>query len=482
MGNSQSFPPASQAGSPLQLCLNNVFASSAGSVSYPQNAFYQLLDVKPYNRHIPITPAAVTRPTTSEDISEIVACAGASGVKVQARSGGHSFANYGLGGQDNAVVVDMVHFQQFSMDTSTWQATVGAGTLLRDLKTRLHNAGRRAIAHGTCPQVGIGGHATIGGLGPISRQWGMALDHILEVEIVLANGTITRASATRNPDILFAMKGAAASFGIVTEFVFLTHLEPPNLWSSYSILLGKHADMVSTFATWQSMVADPALDRKLATQVVVFERGMLISATYFGTKEEYKSLNFQQRLAQGRDAPVSVVTLDGWLGVIGSWAERVLLALGGATSIPFYSKSLTVGANNLIPPNGIGELFNYFDTAKKSTPLWFAIFDLAGGAVNDVPQNSTAFPHRNTLFYLQTYAIGIGTLSDVTVTFLTGVSKLLTHSMPEVQFGAYPGYVDPLLNDGPRKYWGVNLEQLQNIKTAIDPGDLFHNPQSVPPA
>jgi FAD/FMN-containing dehydrogenase len=109
----------------------------------------------------------------------------------------------GLGGQDNAVVVDMVHFQQFSMDTSTWQATVGAGTLLRDLKTRLHNAGRRAIAHGTCPQVGIGGHATIGGLGPISRQWGMALDHILEVEIVLANGTITRASATRNPDILF---------------------------------------------------------------------------------------------------------------------------------------------------------------------------------------------------------------------------------------------------------------------------------------
>lgn len=95
MGNSQSFPPASQAGSPLQLCLNNVFTSSAGSVSYPQNAFYQLLDVKAYNRHIPITPAAVTRPTTSEEISKIVACAGASGVKVQARSGGHSFANYG---------------------------------------------------------------------------------------------------------------------------------------------------------------------------------------------------------------------------------------------------------------------------------------------------------------------------------------------------------------------------------------------------
>lgn len=109
----------------------------------------------------------------------------------------------GIGGEDGAVVVDMVNFQQFSMDNSTWQATIGSGTLLADVTSRLHDAGGRAIAHGTCPQVGIGGHATIGGLGPISRQWGAALDHVLEVEIVLANGTVTRASATQNPDILF---------------------------------------------------------------------------------------------------------------------------------------------------------------------------------------------------------------------------------------------------------------------------------------
>jgi hypothetical protein len=156
-----------------------------------------------YNTAIPVIPAAVTRPTTPEDISKIIKCAVASAVKVQPRSGGHSYANYCLGGEDNAVVVDMVNFQQFKMDNSTMQATIGAGTLLGDVTKRLHNAGGRAIAHGTCPQVGIGGHATIGGLGPTSRMWGATLDHVVEVGVVLADGTITRASKTQNPDVFF---------------------------------------------------------------------------------------------------------------------------------------------------------------------------------------------------------------------------------------------------------------------------------------
>ncbi|SRR5258706_662808 len=88
------------------------------------------------------------------------------------------------------------------------------------------------------------GHATIGGLGPVSRLWGSALDHILEVEVVLANSTITRASEVLNPDVFFvrvslpstscltpscdrqALKGAAASFGIITEFVVRTQPKP----------------------------------------------------------------------------------------------------------------------------------------------------------------------------------------------------------------------------------------------------------------
>ncbi|KAJ7708857.1 hypothetical protein B0H17DRAFT_1191356 [Mycena rosella] len=484
MGNSGStgtLLAPSQAGSPLQVCLNNVFASNKGGVSFPQDFLYQYLEVKPYNTNIPVNPAAVTRPATADDVAKIVQCAVASAVKVQARSGGHSYGNYGIGGEDGAVVVDMVNFQQFTMDNSTWQATIGGGTLLADVTSRLHDAGGRAIAHGTCPQVGIGGHATIGGLGPLSRQWGTALDHVLEVEIVLANGTITRANATQNPDILFAVKGAAASFGIVTEFVFMTHPEPPNaVIYSYTLELGEHTSLAPTFAAWQDIVADPTLDRKLASEVIVFELGMIISGTYFGTRDEYNALNFEQRLTQNATA-VSVSVLDDWLSLVGNWAETEALKLVGGVSGPFYSKSLTFTATTLIPAAGIQALFEYFDSADKGTLIWFAIFDVEGGAVNDVAQNATAYAHRDAQFYMQTYAVGVGSLSNTTTAFVTGMSDTVTNSMPGVQFGAYAGYVDPKLADGPQEYWGTNLPRLQGIKAAVDPGDVFHNPQSVAP-
>ena len=80
------------------------------------------------------------------------------------------------------------------MDESTHVATIGAGLLLGDVTELLYNAGQRSIAHGTCLQVGIGGHGTVGGVGPPSRLYGMTIDHIEEVEIVLANATIVRAS------------------------------------------------------------------------------------------------------------------------------------------------------------------------------------------------------------------------------------------------------------------------------------------------
>ncbi|KAG8810357.1 hypothetical protein FRC18_004098 [Serendipita sp. 400] len=475
MGNSPSTSSA------LQTCLNGVFANNRGAVSYPSDPFYQLNAVKPYNLDIPVTPAAVVRPTTTEDVSKVVQCAVASGLKVQPRSGGHSYANYCLGGQDGAVVVDLVNFQKFEMNTSTWFATFGAGTLLGDLTERLYTNGQRAIAHGTCPQVGSGGHLTIGGLGPLSRQYGAALDHVEEVEVVLANGTITRASESKNSDLFFALKGAAAGFGIITEFVVHTEPAPPSTVNyAYHIQLGKKSSFANTFAAWQDIIKDPSLDRKLASQVIIMELGMIISGTYFGTQEQYNALQFEQRLAQ--NATVSIHTLDNWLGTVSNWAENEALKLIGGIPGPFYSKSLAFTQNTLIPYKGIQDLFKYFDSADKGTPLWFVIFDLEGGKVNDIPLSQTAYAHRDALFYVQTYAIGIGVLLDKTRAFLNNINKIIQDAIPGVDFGAYAGYVDPTLPNGQHSYWGSNLPRLQQIKTLYDPRDTFHNPQSVRPA
>ncbi len=71
------------------------------------------------------------------------------------------FAAIGLGGDSGEVAIDMVNFQDFSMDKTTWHATIGAGSKLGDVTQKLHDNGGRAFAHGVCPGVGLGGHATI---------------------------------------------------------------------------------------------------------------------------------------------------------------------------------------------------------------------------------------------------------------------------------------------------------------------------------
>lgn len=147
--------------SALQQCIQGVANNRANFAAFAGSPLYQIQWVKPYNLDVPVEPAAVVRPETAQDISDIIKCANANGVKVQAKSGGHSYQNYGAGGSDGAVAIDMVNFQKFSMDTKTWYATIGAGNRLGEVDKKMHAQGGRAMAHGVCPGVGLGGHATI---------------------------------------------------------------------------------------------------------------------------------------------------------------------------------------------------------------------------------------------------------------------------------------------------------------------------------
>jgi len=310
-------------------------------------------------------------------------------------------------------------------------------------------------------------------------MWGSALDHVQEIEVVLANSSIIRASETENPDVLFAMKGAGASFGVITEFKVRTEAEPGAVVQyNYNFNLGSTAEKAAVFKAWQAIIADPNLSRKFAAQFIVFELGTLVYGTYFGPKEEFNALNITSRLPANGDP--STIVLDDWLGLVAQWAEEGGLQIGGAVASNFYSKSLAFTKDDLIPDDGVDALFEYLDSANKGTALWFAIFDLSGGAVSDVPMHATAFSLRNTLYYVQTYAIDIGRVTNTTRNFINGINKVILDALPGHTLGAYPGYVDPALPNAQQAYWGANLQRLQEIKRAVDPGDVFHNPQSVP--
>ncbi|ORY59272.1 uncharacterized protein BCR38DRAFT_412970 [Pseudomassariella vexata] len=469
MGSGQS--------TPLSDCLNAVCDGRSSCVAYPDNPLYQISWVNRYNLDIPVTPVAVTRPETTDDVSGFVKCAVSNNVKVQAKSGGHSYANFGVGGTDGELVIDLQNFQQFSMDTTTWQATIGGGMRLSDVTDKLHNNGKRAMAHGTCPGVGIGGHATIGGLGPSSRMWGSCLDHVLEVEVVTADGTIQRASEIENSDLFFALKGAGAGFGVITEFVMKTHPEPGDVVQySYSSTFGKHADMVDVFDQWQTLVSDPELDRRFGTEFVMHELGVVITATFYGTEEEFDATGIPDKIPTGK---VSVV-VDDWLAVIAQQAEDAALYISEIRSA-FTARSLAFKSDELLSKDSITDLMNYVDDTERGTLLWFLIFDATGGAISDIAQNATAYSHRDKIMFCQGYGVGVPTLTQTTKDFINGIISTIQGTVPQT-LTTYPGYVDPVLTNAQGSYWGPNLDTLGEIKSKWDPSDLFHNPQSVAPS
>lgn len=153
-------------------------------------------DVAPFNIRIPYLPVAISVPKTTKHIQDSVKCGRKLGIKVAAKSGGHSYANFGFGGENGQLVVELDRMYDVTYDAKKNLATVQPGARLGHVATVLYEKYNRAIAHGTCPGVGVSGHFLHGGFGFSSHMHGLALDFIDSVTVVLADGRVVEASST----------------------------------------------------------------------------------------------------------------------------------------------------------------------------------------------------------------------------------------------------------------------------------------------
>ena len=466
----------------LKYCVVKALNGKSSRVAFSDKILFDFLDVKRYNLAYDTKPIAITYPETPQEISGIVKCAATANVFVQARSGGHSFGNYGLGGDDGAVVVDTKYLNNLTYDTSDQTAHIGPGNHLEDVNQFLLEYDR-LVPHGDAPQVGVGGHYTIGGLGRISRQYGAATDQIIDAEVVLANGSIITASSTENTDMFFAIRGAGASFGIVTDFHVKTHPAPGNAIAyTYNITVGDPESQAASFKAWQKLISDPDFSWKVSTQFIVFPFGCVITGFFFGSKKEFSALNLQADLPNIDDDAINVEVVDAAIAV-GHDLSDLGLQLFGGIATNFYSKSLSFTNKTLMTDEGIDAMFQYFDKASHNLELlavpWFVIFDLEAGKINEVAEDATAYAFRDTIYFLQSYAVdALGLFDKQTRGFLDDLNEVIIDHNPDVE-GSYPGYVDPYLQDAQKQYWGSNLPRLQEIKAKRDPKNLFRNPQSV---
>lgn len=109
------------------------------------------MDAAPFNLQLNFTPMAIAVPTTLKHIQDSVACAAKLGVKANAKCGGHSYASFGLGGEDGHLTVEMDRMNAVNLDKTSGVASIDGGSRLGHVASELYAQGKRAFSHGTCP-------------------------------------------------------------------------------------------------------------------------------------------------------------------------------------------------------------------------------------------------------------------------------------------------------------------------------------------
>lgn len=175
---------------------------------------------KIWNGMIRSRPALVVRPTGTADVVECVRFARERGGLIAAKGGGHNIAGTCLAA--DGLMVDLSRMRGVLVDRANKVVRVQAGCLLGDVdrETQLHGL---ATVLGFVSETGVAGLTLGGGFGYLTRRFGWAVDNLVDVEIVTADGRILRASADENDDLFWALRGGGANFGIVTSFTFRLH-------------------------------------------------------------------------------------------------------------------------------------------------------------------------------------------------------------------------------------------------------------------
>lgn len=417
-----------------------------------------------------VVPIAVVRPVDARDVRDAVRFTVAQGIRVRARSGGHSYAGYST--LSDGVVLDLRRLSWVNVDQSRRLVTIGAGSQLIDVSLALARKGATLPA-GSCPSVGIAGVTLGGGFGLAGRHLGLTLDSLLAVRMVTADGQLRTVDEHTDPDLFWALRGGGGgNFGVVTDFVFRVHPLPPT--ASYFNVEWPWSSAEEAIDAWQAW-APHAPDQ--VTSILHLNSGSVPSITANG-----------QWLGASQTVPELVKSL---LAVPGarlaanferSYFSLQLLLAGCADISAAACHTVGTSARATLPR----ETFNA-KSAYVAKPLPAAgraamvaaaehpgsgalLCDAYGGAINRIGPDATAFLHRDPLFCIQSY--GAGATAD-------WIEQAAAKMRPHVSGMAYQNYIDPSLPGWEQAYYGRHLPRLKATRERIDPHHYFNFPQAI---
>src|SRR5271170_5775034 len=191
-------------------------SSFRGELIQPSDVGYESAR-KVYNAMIDKRPSLIARCVDVADVMAAVAHGRENNLLTAIRGGGHNGG--GLGTCDGGLVIDLSRMKGIRVDPAAKAVRVEAGCVWGDVDHATHAFGM-ATPSGFISTTGVAGLTLGGGIGYLTRQYGLTIDNLLSVDMVLADGSFVTASKDENPDLFWAVSGGGGNFGVVTSFAF----------------------------------------------------------------------------------------------------------------------------------------------------------------------------------------------------------------------------------------------------------------------
>lgn len=436
-----------------------------GRALTPGDADYETLRTTHYGAP-DARPVVIVRAASTSDVVLAVAAARESGLELAVRSGGHSGAGHST--TERGILLDLGAMKDLEIDVENRTATVQPGLTAGEYNVA---AGRHGLAtgFGDTGSVGVAGITLGGGVGLLTRRYGLTIDSLLGVEVVTADGRVLEADAEHHPDLFWAVRGGGGNFGVVTRLTFRLH--PVDEVVGGMLVLPATADVIEGFAR----VAGAAPD-----ELTAIANLMPCPPLPFVPAEVHGRPVLMAQLVHTGPTDAAEEALAPLRALAEPYADLVR-----PMRYPeiFQAEEMgpmpeVVSRGGFVRELGAREAAVLADAVATPGSPRIAQLRVLGGAVARVDAEATAFAHRGIPMMLMLVAFCDGPEDRARQeAWLAEASGVLDDSA---------AYVNFMGREAPERvraaYPGRTWDRLVEVKRRYDPENLFRLNQNVSPA
>ncbi len=443
-----------------------------GEVIRPGDANYDTAR-KVYNAMIDKHPAAIVRCADVADVISAVNFARDQHLALAVRGGGHN--GPGLGTCDDGLVIDLARLRGIRVDPTSRSVRVEGGCLVGDVDHATHPFGL-AVPFGFISTTGVGGLTLGGGIGYLTRQYGLTIDNLLGVDVVLADGRLVTANADENADLFWAVRGGGGNFGVVTSFLFRgnpvhTVYGGPMLWPL------DQAPEVLRF--WQEFILSAPDNHNGWFAFLTVPPGPPFPEPYHLQKMCAVVWCYTGPVENGEAAfrPIrqAIPPAIDFVGPVPFPALQSMFDAGFPPGLQWYWRSDFIDHYD---DEAIRRHVRYAE--QLPTPQSTMHIYPINGAAGRVGSQDTAWGYRDTNFSQVVVAVDPDPANNARM--IQWAKEYSDALRPESAGG---GYVNMIMDEGAdrvRAAYRENYARLADIKAKYDPRNLFHVNQNIAPA